>query len=464
MTLEEMRANVFLRKPRFGEIVRTWGEQTLLNYYSQGFENLHLPSEDILFAIENETSAILGYDLGTKTRERITADKWVNTADHHGVLHHPYFYTSALALSHERVRKSNAVTVVLPFGGVSLGNDSFPRGFSFHDTKGELHKVYLKSLAERRMPVYALNPISKETFQSEKERLHRLSLPKHAEGKIHAFFEALLAEECVWNQDTYSAQLTAMNAVLWRQLFGDERGDFVYLELESVAQRLILEKHLLHETEIFNLLFKKEWNDAFVELFSGIVGSHTSSSGTHFFWYIDHKTQARQRLTVHSGALCTDDGSIVVALTHDALTEGLRARTLMPSTALTLIVVCGVEKLVCAGGPSQLEYLPCILKAWTKLCTRFGYTTALPETSIWCGDATLFCASSLRADAPYRATLIDVLMYGDTISEQVDKALMATPLTATVDAMIPLLYALYTRTEEVKPLSFTIPSIESKQL
>ncbi len=440
-----MREDVFLRKPRFGEIVRTWGEKTLLDYYSQGFENLHIPSEDILLAVEKETSAILGDDLGSKTRERIVTDKWVNTADHHGVLHHPYFYSTALALSHESIRKNNEVTVTLPFGGVSLGNDSFPRGFSFHDREGELHKVFLKSLAQRRVPVYALSSILKEALQHEKERMHSLGLSRQADEKLRTFFDALLSDERVWNQDTYSAQLTAMNAVLWRKLFGDERGDFVYLELESVARRLLLDKHLLQETEVFNLLFNKEWNDTFVELFEDVTGSHGEHHGTHFFWYVDHEEKTRKRLELQNHTLVTTDGSVTIALVPEVIADGLIKRTLVPSSALALIIVHAVEKLACGGGSSQLEYIHTLMSQWTQLLHRFGHSSAVPNLDIWCGHNTSFKITSLPLHVDTPATLIDILLSATSPITTVDNALVTTSIIDAVDTMIPTMRSLYSR-------------------
>ena len=161
VTIEDIRADVFRLKPHFGKVVHTWGGKTLLEYYAQDFQPLCAPSEDILFTIQKDVSALLGDETGRKTYESLKSTKWVNTADHHGLLFHPYFYTTALARSYESIRK-NEVTVTLPFGGVSLGNDSFPRGFFFHDSLGKVERIFFKSLKERRMRVYARLPMRRE--------------------------------------------------------------------------------------------------------------------------------------------------------------------------------------------------------------------------------------------------------------------------------------------------------------
>ena len=457
--LEDIREEVFRLKPHFGEVVRLWGDKTLLEYYAQDFAPLYEPSPDILVAIQKETSTLLGDDVGKKTYESLQSTKWVNTADHHGLLCHPYFYTSALARSHSAIRKDSEVTITLPFGGVSLGNDSFPRGFFFHDTHGKIERIFFKSLKERRMPVYALLPMKREELMHERDRSLSFELTPHAREQLNYLFEKFLEDERIWNQETYSAQLTLMNSVLWHALFGESRGEFVYLEIDSVVRRLLIEKHLVMETPIFKLIFDAPWRDAFVELFSGVFGSHSSDSGTHLFWYIDYVQRTRRSLVVHKDTLTTREGDVVIPLTLEHIAEGVRARTLMPSTALTLILVHGVEKLACGGGSSQLTYQSITMEKWNTLLGRFGEKADVPATNIYCGDNTLFQVTSPTTGTYSLATSIDLLLYNSQISNTVDDALSVTTMGSVVDAMLPTLNHLYTKETMVQNFKLTLPNI-----
>ena len=390
VNMDSMRDEVFRLKPEFAALVKTWGDKTLLEYYGQDFLSTLTPSKDILDVIESETAEILGADVATSARRYVKTQGWVNTADHHGLLHHPYFYTTPLALSEKRVRGESKTTVILPFGGVSLSNDSFPRGFSFHDDAMQLQKIFFKSLKYRRLPIYALAPMLREELLLEKQRAASLELKPEAHAKLQNFFAALLSDSRVWSQKTYSAQLTVMNSLLWHQLFGEERGDFVYLEIDSVVVKLLLEKHLLNETYIHNLIFKREWREKFIKLFSGIQGSHDDNSGTHLFWYIDHGARTRKRLVVSGENLITHDGKVTVPLTKEAIIKGLMERTLMPSSALTLIIVQEVEGLTCGGGPSQMGYLSSYVEQWAALTGTLGNSNKKERATIWCGDCNLF--------------------------------------------------------------------------
>ena len=53
MNIDSIRAEVFARKPRFAQLVNTWGERSLVDYYTQDFA-VGLPSPDILSAIEED--------------------------------------------------------------------------------------------------------------------------------------------------------------------------------------------------------------------------------------------------------------------------------------------------------------------------------------------------------------------------------------------------------------------------
>jgi hypothetical protein len=445
VSIDEMRAEVFRHKSKFAELVGIWGDKTLLDYYTQDFSGTLAPSADILNVIEREVAGILGADVATSARQAIAAQGWVNTADHHGLLHHPYFYTTSLALSNKNVCGDTLATVALPFGGVSLGNDSFPRGFSFHDSDVKLQKIFFKSLKYRRLPIYALSPMTREELLHEKQRATSFSLTKTAHAQLQSFLGALIRDPRVWSQETYSAQLTVMNNILWHQLFGDERGELVYLEIDSVVRKLLLEKHLLKETDVYNLIFNPKWRAKFVEFFNGIQGSHDTDSGTHLFWYIDKKARTRRRLIISGGNLVTPDGLTTIPLTQADITKGLLSRTLMPSSALTLIVVQEVENLVCGGGPSQLDYLSSYAKEWRALLTCFGEEKLGVTPDILCEGSAVFSIDNTSKEQRKIATLIDLLLYTENSSALVDNVLASTLITDSINAMVPIFFTLFTK-------------------
>jgi hypothetical protein len=117
MNFDDMRAEVFRQKPHLQDVVSASGHLTSTAYYAQVFPNLSLSSPDILDALEKETALILGSDTGEKARMSLERTQWTNTADHQGLLCHPYFYATALARSNKAVRDGGGVTRTQTLGG-----------------------------------------------------------------------------------------------------------------------------------------------------------------------------------------------------------------------------------------------------------------------------------------------------------------------------------------------------------
>jgi hypothetical protein len=447
MDLSTLRAEIFKTQPEFGNLVGAWGNETLLTYYKQTFSPLVPPSKLILDIIEDETGKVLGAKLGAQTRATVAATQWVNTADHHGLLHHPYFYTVALARSEATVRGTNPVTVTLPFGGVSLSNDSFPRGITFHNEHAVLERIFFKSLRDRRLPVYALSPMTRAEFEHERNRVLAHTSLANVKAKLNYFFTTILHDDRCWSMDTFSRQLTAMNATWWRILFGQNRGDFVYLQIDDIANRLLLDHHLTNTTAIHELLFNADWRTLYKYLFRGITGAHSDTAGTELFWYIDMNHCTRRSLVIRDNDLVTREGDITIPLTPERIAIGLERQELMPSTALILLLIHGEETLACAGGSNQLHYLGETMQAWSTLRAHFGaHSNPIPTTTIWCGDNALFAIAATGKRTTELATLFDLYLRSDDAQLLIDEALAHIPLNATIDAILPMLYKIYHHT------------------
>lgn len=447
MNIKDARAKLFSLKPIFGEIITKWQDKTWLDYYSNTFDGLLSPSIDILNAIEKETSKILGKKLGKDARDSIEEKKWVDTADHHGVLMHPYFYSGALARSHPKTISKSKATVVLAFGNISLSNDSFPRGFFFRDRNFKEEKIYFQSLRHRSRPVFGLTAMPKSQLIKEIERVQYLSLDNTPKKRLNDFLNTILNDDRVWQKELYSEQLTLINQILWKKLFNSTRGDLIYLEIDTVVRNLLLEKHIFGRTNITSLLFNQEWREAFHSLFDNVQGSHQGLAlGTELFWYIDEQDEKRKSLFIEGNDLVSLDRKIKIALTPDIIYSHILKRILLPSTALTLIITHLEEKLASAGGFSQVKYLGDIQNAWETLLSRFCIKKNFPNPSIFSGE---FCIACLEGKGEKQtASLIDILLYIDThkktIGDIINNTLENTSVLKSVHAMVPDLLRLAT--------------------
>ncbi len=439
MKLTEIRKDILEHNPELTQILTVWGDFPIGDYYAKGIHGTSVPSVDILSTIHTETKELLGGGVASRAKEAIEKDGWVNTADHHGLLFHPYFFPSALIRSNPKINTSRC-TVTLPFGGISLSNDSFPRGFALHDAVGVLRRIIFKSLQEKHLPVYALDPITQDVLKREQQRISKIVFPLRTRDRLDALFFEFQKDERVWNQTTYSAQLTVMNSILWKVLFEETRGDFVYLEIETVVRNVLLNKHLARETSIYNLIFNPNWRESFINLFSGVFGSHNPNGGSHLFWFIDHKKGRREGLRIVGNTLVTKDGQVSIELVPENITHLLKARVLMPTTALTLITLSGVEGLTCGGGLSQVHYLPNILRQWKALLTQYGLPThTIPSDIILSGDGTPFRFG--EGETAPLAMLFDLIVNTKDIDEVIQHTIENVTLNEAIDALLPAFYA-----------------------
>jgi hypothetical protein len=446
MDLAELRNEVFRLRPIFGAFYHEWGERTWPEYYRFVRDDVQekgiTPRASILSAIEGEVTRLFGdASLGSRTARAVSEKGWVSTADHHGLLCHPYFYGSNLAQSEESVCGSENIHVTLSFGNVSLGNDSFPRGFFFHDTDGTPVRIHFKNAQERTLPVFGARGVAKEEVIRARERLLHIKIPPRAHTRLFDFFDRIVADERIWDRVWYGEQLTLMNGHLWRALFGEKRGDLVYLEIDTVVSRLLCEKYLATETVISKLLTHQTWHDAYTRHFDGIPGAHHGDRGTHFFWFVDREQGLRKALRLENGKLLTDDGVVTISATPDSLTEALCSRTIIPGTALILLVVQGEESLSCGGGVSQPEYLAAMMNAWNRVRKERGeVAVSNGDTSIISGDYTFF-QNSMEGGTNRLPTLFDVYLYEHNHHQSVSDALSCIKTRDTIDAMLPILYS-----------------------
>ncbi len=457
MDLAHMKEEVFRLRPAFRDVVEVWKERSWLEYYSQDFKSLTTPSKDLVAALEEEVKlTCIDTSLAKRAVDLLSEKKWVSTADHQGLLNHPYFYGSNCAqyLAHPEGK----LHMTLSFGNVSLGNDSFPRGFYFHNKMGELERFFFKSLQDRSAPISVLSMTPREIFKREYYRMQNISLTSDSKERLFTFLNSLLETDSVWEEGTYSRQLTRMNEVLWKQFFKNEDEALVYLEAERVVMRLLLEKHFIEQTSIHTLLFNSDWREQYIELFEGIQGAHKEDSGTQFFWYIDPASRIRRSLWIQNNTLATKENDVVIPLTPSVLQENLLEGKLVIGTALTLLSLT-TEQLTCGGGVSQLTYLAQMRESWNVLLTRMGQEKEVETyTNILAGEFTLF-AIKAKDDTPRIASFIDILLHQAEPRLRIREALELTPIGDTIDALIPQLYRFLAHEEVRCDIPFSIPLI-----
>ncbi|MCA9328757.1 hypothetical protein KC959_03225 [Candidatus Saccharibacteria bacterium] len=319
-----------------------------------------------------------------------------HTADHIGLLNHPFFWSAKAA------SQDNTI-LVLATSNVSPVNSSHPRGLSWHGRNLVEKRAHFIPLSWRRHAMYgvpALTKIEVDTFI--------IKLPEKIRPSLQRVSEQDTFHECTWLSD----QICLFNQELWADTFGTSQA-LVYIELESIVNELLIQL-LDNDTSTFSRLCSdSSLQKRYVGSFDSIPGAHTTSNqkGSQLFWLIDHSTRRRIPLKLSNGYLITPTGN-KISLAATSLCKNLQNRTLMPTLALSYCILSAEFGLTLSGGFSQIDYLPKMINAWGKLFDAKTHTKA----DVFAGELGLVSLSNKKEHV--LATFIDLLLYTDNIEQR----------------------------------------------
>ena len=441
-----MRQVVWSHKPYLKLLVREKGSFSIFDYFQatseQRLAHNQERQKDCLAVIEAEATAWLGADVARQAVEALRYNYFVSTTDHHEPLSHPFFLGNNLVQSFVEHEAGRNTMVVLACAGVSLNNSSFPRGLFFHDEELTTRRLPFFSLKHRRSPVFAMPAYKGEAI----ERLQRTCAPSSALRDILNMYR----QPEVLTLPSYSAQISRTNHVLWKRIPGQEHTNLVYLSLEDIASRLIVQHHLWGGSLIQHLLFGPTFHAAFSQHFVDIPGmfSKNHKSGTFLFWGIKNGERV---MLVHDGAqLRSIDGTYTIALTPDAVGEALVKRTLMPSYGLALLIISFYYGITCGGGFSQINYLTYMKEAYLRLLHDVGAgdeehaAVDAVDTQVFRGEFVIVSLGAQRGQ-PVPATALDCILYAHKDSAEVfERMAREMSLADAVDSMMHEFYKIVT--------------------
>lgn len=443
MKLADAKKIVFEKKPTFATFYNEWGSKTWTEY-----ANVNYPektSGQLLQELVDAFKSVL-----TSSLDEITVDnavqtllttKFVSSADHHGILCHPFFSNNTILRS-----SREDTTITFACSGISLTNSSYPRGIFFHDKNLKEIRMPFVSRKTGNLPVYGHEPITKRQLQSHKKMARFMNISKQARKNLMFFFDTLLEDETVWELESLSDQFTRINNMVWHQLFG-ERKKLIYVSCEDVVSELLLSVHLINKTSIHNMLFDQIARERYVENFNGITGAHKEHEyGTHFFWHIKHKHHMRVPLWINGNELVSPDNHVRISLDQNSIARGLQDRTLLPSTALCYCILSFYYGITLGGGFSQIQYLGEMKEAYEKTISHSKRSSLRhPErsegspfdikTNIFTGECVQLGLSDGTRVVP--ATLFDILLWNREDIDQLYESFNTAPLRTSLDRMMP---------------------------
>ncbi len=450
MKLDDAKKIVFEKKPAFATLYNEWGNTTWTEYADKNYPKkavTELP-EEFLEAFRNVLNSSLDESTVTTALATLQKTNFVSTADHHGILCHPFFSNNTIL----RSSREDAV-ISLTCGGISLTNSSYPRGIFFHDKNLNEIRMPFVSRKTGNLPVYGHEPITKKQLQSHKKMARFMDISKQARKNLMIFFDALVTDEKMWELASLSDQFTRINSILWHQLFGEGK-NLIYVSCEDVVRELLLKIHLVKKTPMHDLLFDPSVRERYIENFNGITGAHSGQEyGTHFFWHIKHEHHTRVPLWIHGDELVSPDNHVKISFDTGSITQGLNHRTLLPSTALCYSILSFYYGLTLGGGFSQIQYLGEMKEAYEKTVHHpekesdhsepFDYSQGKLregsqseiQTNIFTGECVQLGLTDGKKTVP--ATLFDILLWNRGDITQLYESFKTAPLQASLDLMMP---------------------------
>ncbi len=438
MKLQDAKKIVFEKKPVFADLYNKYKDKTWIEYINENYpiKPKSRISEEFADIFEETITNILGKDEAKSARDSLLQTGFVDTADHHGLLCHPFFANINIAKSSRKIISRPITQIVLTVGSISPTNSSLPRALFFHDENLDLIKLNLLSLAGRRRSLYGIQALSKVRFLEIKDKIHNFKIPNTGKKKLLAFFDFVSRDTRMWQCKHFSEQLTILNSVWWREIFGDARGDLLYLEVEQVVRNIFLNST---DPSIWKIILDPEIRKNYLDAYEKVPGAHDTANehGSHFFWYIDKDSNSRKQLFIEGNSLITPDGETSINLDQETISKYLKNYELLPTMALCYSLLSFHFGLTLGGGFSQIQYLGEMKNAWIKVFQERSKELQELSTQIFSGEAGIMGISSKTKDC--LATLADFLIYTnnkDDANNRAETALDETTVGHSLDLMM----------------------------
>ncbi|MFH0820166.1 MAG: hypothetical protein V1908_00165 [Candidatus Peregrinibacteria bacterium] len=381
-SLKKLKEAIWLRSPILKTIMQKHGDRTLYDY-AKGFldvnpaPGLDERKSELIDVVEELLTRRLGKKMAIAVARQLKKNALISTADHHGIICHPFFLNSNIISSlHFQSEPSFKYLIAFSFATISLSNSSHPRSIEFHGD-GKQSRVRLKvSLLPDKLkmtPAYAARAIGAEDVQracleiDKHQKADDLS-PEHAE-QIKKMLKKVFLRREVLSAPDFNAQITITNHRLWPLLFDKKPPlpSLIYLEIETVVAEMLIRKHLKNpQSLIHRLLFDPKWAALAQKHFNHIPGG-----SSHLFWGLNAKNH-RLCLKKKGKALLSDDKTFKVDWSPKGLTTALKEKKIFPGMPLCYLMISLYYGMKCLGGFCQVNELTNIKKAWSALLREVG--------------------------------------------------------------------------------------------
>lgn len=390
----ELKEAVLAKKLVLKDILKKHGSKGLTDYAQDYFDVNEGPyfterQEEFLSSFVPEVSRLLGPEVAESAANQLRKYFFASTADHHGPICNPYFLGSNLVTAITGLAQNDPIfkhVIVLSCGTVSVDNDTFPRGLTLTGTNpiGELETLRLPFFSSHERP--ALICLLRAYAQPEITKMRKVAKDLARAGSItqdtYYKINALISEIYDTPENlalaSYSDQITTTNYQLWEKFFpvNVEHPGLIYLELERIVTRLLVDHHLYKDTVLHQLFFTDNGAELLMKYFDGIIGAFSTqdNSGTYLFWAVPKGERYRVGLTKKGDRLASEDNVYSIPFTPEGIAAALKAQEIVPGMMLDFIILACYYGLKCLGGFSQVNYLTEMKDAYLRVVDELGFS------------------------------------------------------------------------------------------
>lgn len=474
---QKLRDAVLVKRPVLKEILKKKGERKLLEYAREYVDVNLAPTipqrQQELFSVVH---AILkdrfNDSLAQSVVNQLASYYFVSTADHVGPIVSPFSVNSNLLMAAAMLAKPDPVLqniIVFACANVSIDNHTFPRGLYFNSCcagRLEASRLAFFSSNERPPTVYALRPYARENLTAIHRQLNVKLSKKEISAKQHeelaALFKEVYDREDILSCRSYAEQISKTNYILWPKLLGRsgvKLPGLVYLELEEIVAKLIINFHLNEDTIINHFLFDPDYEPFINSYFENIFGSFSrkDSTGTYLFWALPKGARYNLQLWRESNYLVSKDRAYKIELTPEAIKKGLETKELIPGLLLAFITVSFYYGLKCLGGFNQVNYLTLMKNGYIKMNVdlenyRSIEICARAQTKEICDGPTI-AFLGYNDGKMTLATGLDLFLYNDKDSwKKIVNVAQEITIEEALDPQMPEIYRISYDKKELDPL------------
>ena len=479
--LDTLHAHVLAQRNKLRDLIQTTGE-TQVGAWSTGFctpWSAPLPKHDPLFqSVYSYTASILGKTAASRLVHQLEASPNILTANHQGLDCYSQTIQGTLLFALSRLRHPDNGHTCLPIlacCNIPLNNLTYPQGIllarraTTPTGRNESRQTAVKiPIFPRRMQHALVSKLDAYT----PAMLH------NARTRAMATQPGLLSSEkqsvlkllddvypTALHYHSYCDQCVDLNARSWPAMFSRDLQPLlpqpIYLGMESISAQLLIADLHNQDSLIHALMFDPKLHTALLQTLDGSIGCWSlkdlstvrstgtfvpnQSTGTLFFWTLDHKgckipmDLVESGQTKHLVPLTTTPLTREINWTPADVTEALRAGRILPSLFTCYTLLALARGLVCHGGIYQTEYLP---EMQTGICRALEETGRKDTaTTIKKIRTDAFCTGQNLAMARYRdgtcipAGRIEFMAAGGITPEHLEKMANLTLQEANLAAL-----------------------------